>query len=550
MAGIPRFEAQIGRISVPTMQNFQQEQNEHIYRAVAGVAEKTANVAEQMYAAQKMDEAVKEGGRATKDTDLSQLPVALTRQQEAYNNAAVASFYTDFSVEAERVINESAFNNQDNPAQFLVETDSYINGVSENIPDHLKKQILRPVQMAREAKYDTLLKHQISRNQKSSLENLQFNMWKKRQSANLIDSDAALNNYLADAETTAEMFVSSGGTAEQAIKYLDSAYEDGLNRYLSRYYMKEVLEPRQFEKFFKDVQLGRTGIRQLDMMPPERRINIANKAFDDLNKSENALAEKNFTIASNTEARMNIVTLNNVTEKLGGVEINELNEAYTSGYTNQNIIDAIDNIQNGVAKSTPAGNGNDVIYAAKYGRVSLDDLIAMRNLGSLGDEDFLLAAKALNSYQMTNRQLKSFQDSRKRIVDSYPNVLDDSGNILKTNEKQAFLLNKLDEFADSRELDNQMVEAYTNEIIKAADASFNDKNSYRPMFTRDKFYNMFGAKYNEVSEIAKKYIHGESFNRARFKKEIVQKYNITSSRADAMLTYWDKIRRLEAENVK
>ena len=214
MAGIPRFEAQVSRVSIPTMQNFQQEQNEQIYKAVAGVADTTAKIAENLYSAQKIHEATVEGGKATKETDLSQLPTPLTRAQEAYNNAAIASFYSDFSVDAERTINVSAFNNEDNPAQFLVETDAYINGVAQNIPEHLRKQVLRPIQMVRESKYDTLLKHKTAKDGKESTERFKFNGYRLKENANFIKSDNDLDLYLANGLTYAEQGISIGASVD------------------------------------------------------------------------------------------------------------------------------------------------------------------------------------------------------------------------------------------------------------------------------------------------------------------------------------------------
>ena len=79
MAGIPRFNAQIGAISVPSMKNFQQDQNEQIYKTIAGIADASANIAENMYVEQKTYEAEQKGGEATKETDLKSLPAPLTK---------------------------------------------------------------------------------------------------------------------------------------------------------------------------------------------------------------------------------------------------------------------------------------------------------------------------------------------------------------------------------------------------------------------------------------------------------------------------------------
>jgi len=543
MVGIPRFDAQIGRISVPTMQNFQQEQNEQIYKAVAGVANTTAKIAEDLYSAQKIHEATVEGGKATKETDLSQLPTPLTKAQEAYNNSAIASFYSDFSVDAERKINVSAFNNEDNPAQFLVETDAYINGIAKNIPDHLRKQVLRPIQMVREAKYDTLLKHKTERNRSGSIETFKFNMWRKRKNANLIASDADLDNYLADAEATAATFLSIGGRSEDAMKYLNDSYEDGLNRYLSQYYMKEKISPTEFKNFYKDIQLGKTGIRALDMMPPERRISIGLKAFDDLNKSENILSEKNFTMTSNKEAEMNL----NYLSKRSDEEFSYENPAYGVGYVNQNIIAAQKNIQNGTQTISKIGNIDSVTEDAKYGRISFDDLIELKKIGSVGDEDFLQLSEIVLGYKSKNRKLPEFTAARNLIISSNPNKEDEYGQIIATNEKQAFLLKKLDRFADQRELSGVEITEYVNSIISEANNSFKGESAYKDNFTRDKFYSMFSVKYEDINSIASKYIIGNQISKSKIKKAVIEKYKVSSSKANALLSYWLNLRKLEGK---
>lgn len=544
MADIPRYNAQISQISVPSLQNFQQDQNEQIYKAVAGIANDTADVAVKLYAAEKEYEATVEGGKVTKETDLNNLPTPTTRAQQAYNDAAIAAFYTDFSVDAERKINEAAFKNQDNPAQFLVETDAYLNGVAENIPDHLKKQILRPVQMARESKYDTLLKHKTTKNQQDSVETFKFNMWQQRKNANYIANDMDLDNYFANAEKTAQMLIQVGGKSEDAIKYMEASYEDGLNRYLAQYFFKEKINPTQYQTFFKNVQMGKTGIKYLDMMPPERRINIAMKAFNDWNSAENTLAEKNATLASNKEAMMNIQVLNSMSDE----DFSANNEAYGVGYANQNIEQSLRNIENGTETISTPGYAEKAINGAKYGALTLDDLIEMKNLEVLGERDFLEAAKSLNGFAAKNRELPEYSSALQLIMNSNPHITNDFGEIVSTNEKQTYLIDKLGSFLDSRKVTGAEITEFVNNAIKEADASFKGQSEYKNNFTKEKMLNSFGAKYDEINDMAKKHIYGNSINRGKLKKEVMQKYKVSSERANAILTYWNNIRKMEAGN--
>jgi len=548
MVGIPRFDAQIGRISVPTMQNFQQEQNEQIYKAVAGVANTTAKIAEDLYSAQKIHEATVEGGKATKETDLSQLPTPLTRAQEAYNNAAVASFYSDFSVDAERKINVSAFKNKDNPSRFLVETDAYINGIAQNIPDHLRKQVLRPIQMVRESKYDTLLKHRIAKNQRDSLETFQFNMWKQRKNANFITNEKDLDNYLAQAETTAETLIGLGGSSEDAIKYLKESTTDGLNRYLSGYFFKEVLDPEDFQQFFKKVEVGTTGIKALDDLPPSERTVLAQKAFDDWNRAENRLAEKNFTMASNDEARTNIEILNTIAKANGAVP-DKTNPAFEAAKArvSKPIADAIENIQDDNARQSVANYGQNALNLALNGIINQTDLDAMKDLQIIGDEDYLKAAYSLNSFSAKNRQTQEYKQAIQSITTANKDMVY-GNNIIAENKKRAFLIEKLNAFVDKGELTGDEITAYVMQIQKEADSLFSNGSEYDKKFTQEGFRKLFGVEYDKINEIGKKFIYGKSINRHKFKQEVMKKYNATSPRADALLTYWDNIRKLEDAN--
>jgi hypothetical protein len=310
--------------------------------------------------------------------------------------------------------------------------------------------------------------------------------------------------------------------------------------------MKEKISPKDFKKFYSDVQLGKTGIRALDMMPPERRIRITQMAFDSLNKNENILSEKNFTLTSNAEAESNMRYLANRSNE----EFSYKNPAYGVGYVNKNILDAQQNVVEGTTTQTPPGMSEKINRAVKYGALDFDSLVEMKNAGDIGDEDFLAASEAIYGYQTKNRQLPEFKDAIELIVSSNPHIVDEYGQVTSVNEKQGYLLKKLDEFADKRELSGQEIRDYVGEIMKEADTSFNGNNNYTKKFTKDKFYNMFSIKYEDISSVASKYIIGNTMNRSKIKQDVMAKYQITSEKANALLSYWLNIRKLEGVNAE
>lgn len=563
MAGIPRFEAQVSRVSIPTMQNFQQEQNEQIYRAVAGVSDTTAKIAENLYSAQKIHEATVEGGKATKETDLSQLPTPLTRAQEAYNNAAIASFYSDFSVDAERTINVSAFNNEDNPAQFLVETDAYINGIAQNIPDYLRKQVLRPIEMVRESKYDTLLKHKNVKNKKESTERFKFNGYRLKENANFIRNDADLDLYLANGLTYAEQGISIGASADDMQKFLRDYQESGVIRYLSKYYLKEKINPREYKQFYGDAVLGKSGIKALDMMPPDRRMDVIKNAFNDLNETEGFIASKSMTITSNQEANINLKTAKKMSKEIdsnynpayiaGEANVNKYsveadetrNEVYNSGYTKPQLIEAQKNIDSGKTVETIPEYRGKILEAAKSGHLTAENLDELKDSNIVGDEEYIKAYSVLDSFIVKNRQLPEYIQAYNNIINAYPDQYSESGELVAKNTKQEQMISKLNEFVDSREVSGDEINEFMNIATQSTNSMVKDNSEYEKQFTQEKFYKLFGIKYSDVDALSMQYRNKNAVNRHKMHDAIMQKYKVNSSRANAICTYWNHIWKQE-----
>ena len=563
MVGIPRFDAQIGRISVPTMQNFQQEQNEQIYKAVAGIANTTAKIAEDLYSAQKIHEAEVEGGKATKETDLSKLPTPLTKAQEAYNNAAIASFYSDFSVDAERKINVSAFNNEDNPAQFLVETDAYINGIAKNIPDHLRKQVLRPIQMVRESKYDTLLKHKKERNRATSEERYKFNGYRLKENANFIRNDADLDMYLAKGLEYADGGISIGANAEEMQKFLRDYQEAGVIRYLSKYYLKEKINPQEFKKFYGNAVTGTTGIQALDIMPPDRRMDVIKKAFNDLNETENFTASKAMTLTSNREAETSFNIARNLSKQFdtdynpayiaGEANVNKYTtdadltreEVYNSGYAKPQFIEAQKNIDSGKTVETIPEYRGKILEATKNGLLSADDLDELRDQNIVGDAEYVQAYAALDSFVVRNRRLPEYSQALSAIFAAYPDKYSESGDLISKNVKQQQMITRLNDFVDSREVTGPEIAEYMNISTSNTNSMVKDGSEYEQQFTQEKFYNLFGIKFSDVDTLSLQYRNKNAVNRHKMHEAVMKKYRVTSSRANAICTYWNHIWKQE-----
>ena len=563
MANIPRFNAQISQISVPTLQNYQQNQNEQIYKTVANIADKTATMAEKFYSAQKIEEATIEGGKATKETNLKNLPTPLTKAQEAYNNAAIASFYSDFSVDAERVINVSAFNNEDNPNQFLIETDAYINGIAENIPDHLRKQVLRPIQMVRESKYDTLLKHKTTKNGKESIERYKFNGYRLKENANLIGNDKDLDLYLAKGVSYAEGGISIGSSAEDMQKFLRDYQEAGVIRYLSKYYLKEKINPQEYKKFYKDAVNGTTKIEALDIMPPDRRMDVIKKAFNDLNETENFLSSKSMTITSNQEAERNLKTAESLSKQIdsdynpayiaGEANTNKYSseadetreQVYNSGYTKPQLIEAQKNIDSGKTTETMPEYNGKILDAAKRGLLTADDLDELKDKNIVGDNEYIKAYAVLGSYIVKNRSLQEYKDAMNQIIKSYPNQYSETGEIIAVNTKREQMIEKLNSFVDSRPVTGPEIAEFIKLSTTNTNSMVKENSEYEKQFTIDKFYNLFGIKFSDVDSLSQKYRSGNAVNRHKMHEAVMKQYNVNSSRANAICTYWDHIRKQE-----
>ena len=141
MPNIPQFDAQIQQIQVPSLRNFQEQQDEQIYKAIAEISDTSSKLARNMYIEEQKHKAkilgaenVKEQGS---DFSLSNLPAPTTQAQAAYNESAINSFAAQYTVDTSLALTNLENENRDNPFRFLEKATSYINGTSSNIPEYL-----------------------------------------------------------------------------------------------------------------------------------------------------------------------------------------------------------------------------------------------------------------------------------------------------------------------------------------------------------------------------------------------------------------------------
>lgn len=477
MAGIPRFEAQIGRISVPTMQNFQQEQNEQIYRAVAGVAEKTANVAEQMYAMQKADEAQREGLKATKDTDLSQLPTAATRAQEIYNNAAIASYAADVHGDSIGAINTLANQYQDNPEQFRKLAYTDLESRTQNAGPYAKK-IQEPMIKKIEAEYASMIGKNATRNIATQKEVNDYNIVSRirqlsaKAPGTSRDIDAAA--ITADIET---LVVAGQMSSDRATKLTQMIADVSLGEKIANIMTTTDIKERGI--MWSKIINGQTGVPSLDGLSMQERIKGASLYFEDYNKKieyEKNVGSEQIKLTTSALLQKELAAHPEIQASIPKISYGQ------SDYENDIAKGTLDG-------SLPVSSAIEAIY---------DDYQNRR----ISHEQFIANLKSFDDAYKSNVGNQYITSSISAIQDAMPDRFD-SGVLVGENQEKQYIVNRLNQELHKRPYTNEEFSDLKERVIKEAKTMYNDSNRYKSKYTIEAFKQVFPQA--NIINIASKY---------------------------------------------
>lgn len=295
---IPTYKASVGQYNVPSMNASGEFNNaEMIYEGVARLSDSITKTAINMYEIEKAEEAKIQAAKDVEEgnVNIEDLPMANTRGQQIYNEAAVDYYANSFNLETTQALNRLAVSNKNNAAGFLSASDSYLKGVSEHIPAHLKSKILYPIQVKAQSAYNTILKQQMADQETYMSEQFMFDTEiRKNNLANLnfatTDASEIEYNNIAMAEFAQslknQVGKPGGITAEYAIKKMNEANKGAAFSYVYNTVKGSDMDSEQSAKFFDDVVNGKTNNIYLNNLSPAERVEALNYSIGQYSKVE------------------------------------------------------------------------------------------------------------------------------------------------------------------------------------------------------------------------------------------------------------------------
>ena len=295
---IPTYKASVGQYNVPSMNASGEFNNaEMIYEGVAKLSDSITKTAINMYEIEKAEEAKIHAAKDIEEgnVNIEDLPTANTRGQQIYNEAAVDYYANSFNLETTQALNRLAVSNKNNAAGFLSASDSYLKGVSEHIPAHLKSKILYPIQVKAQSAYNTILKQQMADQETYMSEQFMFDTEiRKNDLANLnfatTDASEIEYNNIAMAEFAQslknQVGKPGGITAEYAIKKMNEANKGAAFSYVYNTVKGSDMDSEQSVKFFDDVVNGKTNNIYLNNLSPAERVEALNYSIGQYSKVE------------------------------------------------------------------------------------------------------------------------------------------------------------------------------------------------------------------------------------------------------------------------
>jgi hypothetical protein len=281
---IPTYKANVGQYNVPSMNNAGEQQNANIvFEGLASLNSAITKTAINMYENEKAEEAKIQAAKDIEEgnTSLENLPIANTRGQQIYNEAAIDYYANSFNLDNEKALNEIREQNKDNPAQYLIDSEAYLKGVSANIPAHLKSKILYPVQVHSNSNYNALLKAHSAKQFSILSETRKYNLYNQANALSSVDVTSGDGLSRTDAGIQKARFKASlMGAVQNNYITADEAYtiEKLGNKNMNIAWLQQSLAAaktlEEKEKIRNDFMLGKTGVKAIDSTSVSERFEI------------------------------------------------------------------------------------------------------------------------------------------------------------------------------------------------------------------------------------------------------------------------------------
>lgn len=461
---IPTYKANVGQYNVPSMNASGEFNNASmIYEGVAKLSDSITKTAIDMYENEKAEEAKMQAARDIEEGNVSveNLPTANTRGQQIYNEAAVDYYANSFNLETTQALNRLAVSNKNNAAGFLSASDSYLKGVSEHIPAHLKSKILYPIQVKAQSAYNTILKQQMADQETYMSEQFMFDTeTRKNNLANLnfatTDDEVIKSNNVAMAEFRKflknQVGKPGGITAEYAIKKMNEANKGAAFSYVYNTVKGSDMDSEQSAKFFDDVVNGKTNNTYLNNLSPAERVEALNYSISEYSKVEEEENRRTELLVDRANQNIDGAEMQfldalgenpDITyEELVGYKQNAMRFAITAEQR-----DAVNKFFSEDKITTSPIVKSDFDMKLNGGTLTMQDLKVARLNNILSFEDFATYAVALKQPLSQNKKSDAWKLIEADMKARYRNKVSLFGTEMSgTNPKRMYIENGMNEF--------------------------------------------------------------------------------------------------------
>lgn len=483
---IPTYKASVGQYNVPSMNASGEFNNaEMIYEGVAKLSDSITKTAINMYEIEKAEEAKIQAAKDIEEgnTSIENLPTANTRGQQIYNEAAVDYYANSFNLETTQALNRLAVSNKNNAAGFLSASDSYLKGVSEHIPAHLKSKILYPIQVKAQSAYNTILKQQMADQETYMSEQFMFDTEiRKNDLANLnfatTDASEIESNNIAMAEFAQslknQVGKPGGITAEYAIKKMNEANKGAAFSYVYNTVKGSDMDSEQSAKFFDDVVNGKTNNIYLNSLSPAERVEALNYSIGQYSKVEEEESRRTELLIDKADQNIDGAKMQFLdalvedpympNEKLIGYKQNTMRFAITAEQR-----DAVNKFFSEDKIATSPLVKSEFDMKLSDGTLTIQDLNVARLNNILSFEDFTTYAVALKQPLSQNKKSDAWKLIEADMKTRYRNKVSFFGTEMSgTNPKRMYIENGMNEFLAQRLRTPEEINAKYKELTSDA----------------------------------------------------------------------------------
>lgn len=283
---IPRFTAQIGQIQIPSMKNYQAEQNQSIAESLAkfGSDLMTGAMRAKKDKDSRYNELLQEGKTLSGKDDT----VEAKKNEELMKDSYDASFYND----ALTNLGEIAKNNEDNPAEVELQSNAYIDGVVSEMPEMQQKEVRKSLSVLKDSYSKQSLSAYNERQVSGAKDDIAGNMSQARELA----LDASRNGAPEEIQMVSSMnYVQNVHKAKEAgeitdvqeVKLIEAFGQDIIVNHLGDILAQPDITPEQQLAWVRKFIDGKTGDEFIDtIMSPTERADAVNKAIANMHHLE------------------------------------------------------------------------------------------------------------------------------------------------------------------------------------------------------------------------------------------------------------------------